>query len=104
LYTTTSAIVILSLNCVFAALTCIPIYFLALRIFGRRVAIASTWTWAVCLFFMRWPTTWIWEVSLSALLLGVLVLLSLEATTSEGQRKFIAMGCLWGFAAITNPS
>lgn len=104
LYTTASAIVILSLNCLFAALTCIPIYFLALRIFGRRVAIASAWTWAVCLFFMRWPTTWIWEVSLSALLLGILVLLSLEATTSEGQKKFAALGCLWGFAAITNPS
>ncbi|HET9742137.1 MAG TPA: glycosyltransferase family 39 protein [Terriglobales bacterium] len=104
LYTTASAIVILSLNCVFAALTCVPIYLLALRIFGKRTATLSIWTWAVCVFFMRWPTTWIWEVSLSALLLGVLVLLSLDAPTSDGQKKFVLLGCLWGFAAITNPS
>lgn len=103
-YSTASAIAILSLNSLFAALTCVPIYLIGKRLFNARVAILSSWLWAGCLFFMRWPTTWIWEVSLSGLLLSTLVLLTLSAVTQEGRSCWIKMGGLWGFAAVTNPS
>lgn len=104
IYTTASAIAILSLNSLFAAFTCIPIYLIGKRLFSTRVAVLSGWLWAGCLFFMRWPTTWIWEVSLSALLLSILVLLTLSAVTQQGHNCWIKLGGLWGLAAITNPS
>lgn len=104
IYTTASAVVILSLNSIFAALTCVPIYLIAKHVFNSRVATLSGWTWAVCVFFMRWPTTWIWEVSLSALLLSTLILLTFSAVAQEGSISSIKLGGVWGLAAITNPS
>lgn len=104
IYTTASAVVILSLNSIFAALTCVPIYLIAKHVFNSRVATLSGWTWAVCVFFMRWPTTWIWEVSLSALLLSILILLTFSAVAQEGSISSIKLGGVWGLVAITNPS
>jgi len=45
-YTKPSAIFLLSLDSLFSALTCIPIFFIARRNFGDRVACAAGWTWA----------------------------------------------------------
>lgn len=104
IYSTASAIAILSLNSLFAALTCIPVYLIAIRVFDDRVAQLSGWAWATFPFFMRWPTTWIWEVSLSALLMACLALLSLEAAERDGQNTWLLLGLTWGFAAITSPS
>ena len=104
LYSTASAIIILSLNSLFAALTCLPIYMLARVIFGSRVAALAGWSWATFPFFMRWPTTWMWEISLSGLLLSFLVFFSLAAVEDETWGSWVKLGGLWGVAAITNPS
>ncbi len=104
IYSTASAVAILSLNSLFAAFTCIPIYLLAIRLFDNRVAQLSIWAWATFPFFMRWPTTWVWEVSLSALLMACLALLSIKAAEREGQRAWILLGLTWGFAGLTSPS
>lgn len=100
----TSAFVMFLLNSVFSALTCIPICLIARRVFGRAVAMWSGWLWAVVPLFMRWPTTWIWEVSLSALLLACLVLQALKAAADGSVRRWFGFGALWGLAALTNPS
>ena len=104
IYSTASAIAILSLNSLFAALTCIPIYLLGIKLFDDRVAQLSGWAWASFPFFMRWPTTWIWEVSLSALLMACLALLSLRAAERDNRNTWIVLGLTWGVAAITSPS
>src|SRR5215470_5282549 len=46
IYSKASAIVLLGLNSIFSALTCIPIFFIGRRMFSRRVAIVSSWAWA----------------------------------------------------------
>ena len=58
LFSTPSAIAILTINSLFAAFTCWPIFRIADRIFGRTVALISGWTWAVVPFFFRWAITW----------------------------------------------
>ena len=67
-FTTASALVILGLNCVFAALTCIPIVEVAKRTVGLRPAIWSGWIWATLPTLMEWTVTRVWDISLSGLL------------------------------------
>src|SRR6266581_3121389 len=103
-FTSTSAIAILTLNSFFSALTCIPIYLIAERTVGRSVGEAAGWIWAGGIYFMRWPITWAWDMALSALLLSLLVFFSIELGESRSLRKWAVFGLLWGFAALTNPS
>src|SRR5277367_2433157 len=46
IYSKASAFVLLSLNSIFSALTCIPIFLIARRVFSEKVAVGSAWTWA----------------------------------------------------------
>lgn len=103
-FTLASGFVILFMNSVFGALTCIPIYRIGELTGGHKVALWSGWLWSGGVFFMRWPTTWVWEVSLSALLISVLFLYSLRLAEEPTTKLWISFGLLWGIAALTNPS
>src|ERR1700690_1452334 len=76
-YSRASALVLLSLNSVFSALTCIPIFLIAKRCFNERVAVWSAWTWALLPSVIFWCTRWVWETSLAALLLAIIFWLAL---------------------------
>jgi 4-amino-4-deoxy-L-arabinose transferase-like glycosyltransferase len=107
IYTTASAIAILSMNSVFAALTTVPLVRLAERSFGRSVALWSGWIWALCPLFYRWPLTWVWETSLSALLATTLFLLALrwrQEDAGKAGRESVVFGATAGFALLTNPA
>src|ERR1700693_5084315 len=73
IYSRASAFVLLSINSLFSALTCIPIFLIARRIFSERVAVGSSWTWALLPYVIFWCTRAIWETSLAALLLTTLI-------------------------------
>ena len=103
-YTNASALVLLTLNSVFSALTCIPIFLVARKCFSEKVAVWAAWMWAVLPFVMFYSTRWIWETSLAALLLTVLVWLSLQLEEAWGLRPWAGFGVLWGVAALTNTS
>ena len=103
-FTLTSGFVMLSLNSLFAGLTCIPICRVGELTVGRKAGLLSGWIWSAALFFMHWPTTWVWDVSLSALLLSILFLQSLRLATNPGWKAWAGFGLLWGVAALTNPS
>ncbi len=103
-FTVASAIAILTMNSLFSALTCITIYVIAERTVGRQVGLWAGWTWAVVPFFMRWPITWVWDMSLSALLMSLLFLCTLEVRQTTSWKKWLGFGLLWGIAALTNPA
>src|SRR6185503_6128073 len=103
-YSNASALVLLTINSVFSALTCIPIFFTARKCFGEKVAIWTAWMWAVLPFVMFYSTRWIWETSLAAFLLTVLVWLSLQLEEAQGLVPWAGFGVLWGVAALTNTS
>src|SRR5882724_12287598 len=77
IYSQASAFILLTINCIFSALTCIPIFLIAKRCFSERVAVWSAWTWALLPSIMYWCTRWVWETSLATLLLAAIFWLTL---------------------------
>lgn len=103
-YSKAAAIVLLIFNSACSALTCIPIFLIARRIFSQRVAVWSAWAWAFLPNVIYWCTRWIWETSLSALLLATILWLVLTLEDREGWLPWIEFGVLWGIAALNSTS
>jgi 4-amino-4-deoxy-L-arabinose transferase-like glycosyltransferase len=103
-YSHASALVLLSVNSFFSALTCIPIFLIAKRCFSEKVAVWTSWTWALLPSVMYWCTRWVWETSLAALLLTVIFWLTLDLEERNGWKPWLEFGLLWGVAALTNTS
>jgi hypothetical protein len=106
-YSRASAILLLSINSIFSALTCIPIFLIAKRCFDEKVAVWTSWTWAILPSVIFWCTRWVWETSLAALLLAVIFWLTLEMEEpdlqgKDGLQPWLQFGLLWGVAALTN--
>jgi 4-amino-4-deoxy-L-arabinose transferase-like glycosyltransferase len=104
IYSTASAWMLLSLNSLFSALTCIPVYLIARRMMGEKVAQLSAWTWALLPYVWYWSIHWVWDTTLSPLLLSLIVLVALQLEEWEGMKGWALFGVLWGMAALTNPS
>ncbi|HEX8816809.1 MAG TPA: glycosyltransferase family 39 protein [Terriglobales bacterium] len=103
-YTRASAFVLLVINSVFSALTCIPIFLIARRCFSEKVAVWSAWTWALLPNIIFWCTRWVWETSLATLLLAWIFCLALTFEEKEGTGPWVEFGVLWGAAALINTS
>src|SRR5947207_10907420 len=99
-YTHASALILLTINSVFSAFTCIPIFLIAKKCFNQRVAVWTAWMWAVLPSVMFWCTRWVWETSLAALLLAVIFWLTLQLEDAAGARVWVGFGLLWGVAAL----
>lgn len=77
-FTESSAFAILSINSLFSALICIPVYFAAERSFDRRTASVAAWLWAVWPYSVYLASSFIWETCLSALLFACIFLAALK--------------------------
>jgi 4-amino-4-deoxy-L-arabinose transferase-like glycosyltransferase len=105
IYSKASALVILGLNCLFSSLVCIPIFSMAQFSFGRSVAIAACWIWALLPYSIYISSSFVWETCLSSLLLAVLFFWTLKLKKQPGNRwAWLGYGALWGFAALSNAS
>ena len=107
IYTRLSAVLILTLNSFFSALTVLPLYLIANKLFGLRVARWAAWTWALFPYAIHWAVRWVWETSLSTFLLTTVFWLALEISEAHGRRLkmlWAGFGLLWGVTALTNPS
>jgi 4-amino-4-deoxy-L-arabinose transferase-like glycosyltransferase len=104
IYSRASSFVLLTLNSVWSALTCIPIFLVARRSFGEKVAIASAWTWALFPYVIYWDIKWMWETSLSALLVTTIFWIAISMEGSDGVKPWLRFGLLWGIAALNSPS
>jgi 4-amino-4-deoxy-L-arabinose transferase-like glycosyltransferase len=116
-YTTASAIVILSINSLFSALTVLPVFYIARRTFGPRAALWSGWLAALLPYAWYWAIKWAWETSLATLLLACVFLLAMRMAGIDWRgaghstlrphaqlRDWLAFGLLWGLIALVNPS
>ena len=100
------------LNSIFSALTCWPVYLIAKKLFNPGIALASSWAWAVLPTAILFPLEWIWDQSLSALLLtGILcatLYLAGEPSIASGRRRsqllWAGYGIGWALALLTNPA
>src|SRR5580658_823625 len=103
-YTYASAWVLLMFNSLFAALTCVPVYFIAQRTFGERVALWSAGTWALLPYVWYWSIHWLWDTTFTPLVLSLIFLVALEMEDWPGLRGWAIFGLLWGVGALANPS
>src|SRR6202789_4259172 len=102
IYSHASAFVLLTINSIFSALTCVPIFLIARRIFSEKVAVGSAWTWTLLPYVMFWCTRWVWETSFSALLVAVIFWLALTMEDRDGLKPWLQFGLLWGVAALNS--
>lgn len=104
IYTRASAFVLLTLNSFFSALTCIPVFLIAKRVFSEKVAVGAAWAWALLPNVMFWCTRAVWETSLSALLLATVFWLALTLEERDGWLPWFQFGLLWGVIALNGTS
>jgi 4-amino-4-deoxy-L-arabinose transferase-like glycosyltransferase len=103
-YTYASAWVLLTINSLLSALTCVPIYLIACKTFGERVALWSARTWAFLPYIWYWSVHWIWDTTFTPLVLALIFLVALELEESREWRNWIHFGVLWGLGALANPT
>jgi 4-amino-4-deoxy-L-arabinose transferase-like glycosyltransferase len=103
-FSTASAIALLLLQCLMAGGTGVAIYALGVRCFGEKVALWSAWIWAVSPFFYRWPVSWIWDFTATALLVTIALIVTLDTAEKGTRRWWLGLGGIWGLIALTNPA
>jgi len=100
----TAAFAMLVFNSVFSALTSWTIFRIARRVFNETVAVWSGWVWALLPYAINYAVSWMWETSLSAFLLSLLFMLTLEMEDDDRLWSWFGYGLLWGLVALTNTS
>lgn len=103
-YSRASAWMLLSINSLFATLTCIPIFLIARRTFGERVAKWSAYAWGLNPYVWYWSIHWIWDTTFTAFILACLFLLALELQGWPGWQGWALFGALYGIGALANPT
>ena len=93
------------LNCAFSAFTAWPIWWLGRRLFGPRVALGAAWAWVLMPLAILFPLEWVWDQSLSALVLSLLLCAGYRVRDLPASSPaWAGYGLLWGFAALLNPT
>jgi 4-amino-4-deoxy-L-arabinose transferase-like glycosyltransferase len=100
-YSHASIFALLTFNSVFSAMTSWTIFRIANRVFNLKVAAWSGWIWALFPTSIFWSVAWIWETALSAFLLSLLFLLTLQMEGEDRLWPWFRYGLLWGVAALT---
>ncbi|MGB8582134.1 MAG: glycosyltransferase family 39 protein [Candidatus Sulfotelmatobacter sp.] len=103
IYTKASAIAVLALDCVFSALTCIPIYFIAKKTFGEGTAQWAGWSWAFFPYAIFFSADFIWATTLTTLLMTLVFLAALHIESSSSVWHWVGFGALSGFGGLTDP-
>lgn len=103
IYTLHSGLAILTLDSLFSALTCVPVFLIAKSVADRRVAGIAAWAWVVYPFSIYYSTI-VWEWSLTALLFTTCLAILLRLHTIHHTGVWISFGLLYGATALVNPA
>jgi hypothetical protein len=101
--TKASVLAALALNSAFSALTAIPIFLLARRAFGDKVAKWAGWGWAFSPYGVYYGADWAWSTCLVTLELAWLFYFAWRLEDSRRRRDWLLFGAFGGFAALTEP-
>ena len=102
-YSASSALVLLSFQCLVSALNCLPILYFAGKLFGPVVGTWSGWAWAFFPYAIYFPAERIWNTWLATLLFSILFLITLYMERSTRLTRWVGYGLFWGFVALTDP-
>ena len=103
IYTKASAIFMLSLDSLFSALTCIPVFLIACIQFGKRTGFWAGWTWALFPYAIFFSADFIWVTTLTTLLLSLIFLAALRLEDAPSGAYWCGFGFLCGISALTDP-
>ena len=104
IYSVKSALVILTLNSLFSALTCVPIYMATRLSVNARVAMVAGWGWAIYPFAIYFSAGRVWEYSLTSLLVTTCFWLALSLHLDARPAHWLGFGALYGLAGLCNPA
>ena len=104
IYSLTSAFVILCINSVLSALTCIPVYFSAKYSLGVRTALIAACVWAFYPFAIYFSAGRVWEYSLTGLLFTTCFCIAQRIHLARNPLPWLGWGALFGLTALSNPS
>src|ERR1700674_4552559 len=104
IYSAASAYVILSLNCLFAALTCFPLHFIARPALGKKPATAAVGAWALFPYSFDFAAGQVWNTTLSALLFVLAVAVTIALERKFDLRSWVIWGVVWAIAGLTEPA
>ena len=104
IYSYKSNLVIHTVDVAFSALTCWPIYDIGRTAFGKRTGIAAAWVWVALPTSLFFSIVWIWDTTLAAFWMAILMAVTLRLRGSPRLRSWIGYGVLWAVGAMINPS
>lgn len=91
-------------DCLINSLAIIPIFLLARRSFGGRVALWAAWAWVFFPYGIYFSAAWAWGTHLLLLCLYWLLYLAQDLERSPRLGLWAGFGLLAGFAGLTEPS
>jgi hypothetical protein len=103
-FTFSSFIAAASLNALFSAATTFPLFYLSQKISGRSAAIAVAWLWVFLPAGILMPSEWIWDTSLSVLLVATILWLTFRISESPKLSLWFSYALLWAVTLLTNPA
>jgi hypothetical protein len=104
IYSVKSALTTLTLNSIFSALTCVPIYLATRLSVNARVAMFAGWGWAIYPFAIYFAAGRVWEYSLTSLLVTTCFWLALSLHLDPRPARWLGFGALYGLAGLCNPA
>ncbi len=97
------AFAVLSLNSLFSALTCLPLFFLARRAVNGRIAALTALGWALYPFAVYFSATRVWDYALTSLLFTCCLLVA-QTLHRRSAFAWLGFGALYGVTVLSNPS
>jgi 4-amino-4-deoxy-L-arabinose transferase-like glycosyltransferase len=104
IHTVASITAIHVFDCLINSLACIPIFLMARRSFGERLAWWAAWTWAFFPYGIYFSAAWAWSTHLLLLCLCWLLYLAQDLERSSRLWLWAGFGLLAGFAGLVEPS
>jgi 4-amino-4-deoxy-L-arabinose transferase-like glycosyltransferase len=103
-YSYQSNLIISLIDIALSALTCWPLATIGTRSFNKATGIAAAWAWAFLPTSIFFSVAWVWDTSLAALWLTMLVAATLQLRGSDRVKSWLGYGALWSAGAMINPS
>ena len=104
IYTAKSALAILSLDSLFSALTCVPIYLSLKYAVGERPAQLAGWLWAIYPFAVYFSGAQVWDYALTSFLFATCFCLAQRLHLQDRFLAWFGFGVLYGVTTLSNPS
>lgn len=101
-YTYRSLMAIVTLDDIFSALTCIPIFYIGKRLAGTVVGACAGWYWVIFPNAVLISFEWIWDTALAALAAALILWATLAVVDSKRVKDWIGYGLLWGAGLMVN--